>query len=84
MDRVAGKLPNTTSRLIAMAASMVGSVDEVMATMKCSEADFLEYLDGQKEPPWVELDRLVFLIVTEQRKLMDKNRALLDAHRAKK
>jgi hypothetical protein len=84
MDRIAGKLPNTTSRLIAMAASMVGSVDGVMAVMKCTEAEFLEYLDGQKEPSWMELDRLVFLIITEQRKLMDKNRELLAAYRAKK
>jgi hypothetical protein len=32
----------------------------------------------------MELDRLVFLIITEQRKLMDKNRELLAAYRAKK
>jgi hypothetical protein len=84
MDRVPGRLPNTTSRLIALAASMVGSVQDVMAVMKCSEADFLAYSEGRKEPPWAEFDRLILLIITEQRKLMDTNRSLLDAHRAKK
>jgi hypothetical protein len=84
MDRIPGKLPNTASRLIAMAASMLGSVEEVMAVMKSTEADFIEYCAGRKEPRWDELDRLIFLIVAEQQKLMVKNRQLLDAHREKK
>jgi hypothetical protein len=42
MDRVPGKLPNTISRLIAMAA-----------------------------PPWRELDRLVTLVVFEQKKMIE-------------
>jgi hypothetical protein len=84
MDRVPENLPNTTSRLIAMAASLVGSVNEVMVVMKSTEADFIEYCAGRKEPPWPELDRLIFLIITEQKKLMETNRALLDALHARK
>ena len=37
--------------------------------MKCSNADFLEYCAGQKEPTPAELDRLIGLIVREQAKL---------------
>ena len=84
MDRIPAKLPNTASRLIAMAASMAGSLDQVIAVMHCTEADVLKYLDGRIEPPWDQFDRLIFFIVTEQGKLMDKNRELLDAIRAKK
>jgi hypothetical protein len=84
MDRVPEKLPNTTSRLIAMAASMLGCVNEVMVVMKSAEADFIEYCAGRKEPSWPEFDRLILLIITEQRNLMAKNRQLLDVHRARK
>jgi hypothetical protein len=77
MDRVPGKLPNTGSRLIAMAASLVGSAREVMVIMQCSEADFREYCDGRKELPLAELDRLITLILREQGKTVAKNRELL-------
>jgi hypothetical protein len=82
VDRTPGKLPNTTSRLIAMAASMLGSNDAVLKAMKCSAADFLCYCDGSKEPAWQELERLVTLIVTQQQKLIEENRQLLARHRA--
>ena len=77
------KLSNTTSRLIALAVSLVGSPDDVKAAMKCSDADFLAYCDGRKEPSWPELDRLITLIVREQSAIIAKNRELLDEHRAR-
>jgi hypothetical protein len=67
MDWVTEKLPNTSSRLIAMAVSLVGDPD-------CS---------GGKEPTWPELDRLVTRIIREQGKMMTKNRELFAQIRAK-
>lgn len=84
MDRVPGKLPNTSSRLIAMAASLVGDKAEVMAQMKCSEADFREYRAGAKEPNLAELDRLITLIIREQGTLIARNRDLLAKIRSRK
>ena len=75
-------LPNTSSRLIAMAVSLVGEVQSVALEMKCSNADFLEYCAGRKEPPLDELDRLISLIVREQGRLISKNRQLLADIRA--
>jgi len=76
-DRAQPKLPNTTSRLIAVAVSFVGEAQSVMLEMKCSHADFREYCFGLKEPSAEELDRLVELIVVEQRKMIDQHRELL-------
>jgi hypothetical protein len=59
MDRVPGRLPNTSSRLIAMAVSLVGEAQSVMLEMKCSREDFLDYCAARKEPPAEELDRLI-------------------------
>ena len=77
MEHVPPKLPNTSSRLIAMAVSFVGEAQSVALEMKCSNLDFLEYCAGQKEPPLDELDRLIGLIVREQTKLIAQNRELL-------
>jgi hypothetical protein len=66
-----------------MAGSLVGSAHKVMAAMKCSEADFHEYCNGEKEPTWPELDRLIGLIIREQGNLIAKNRELLAAARQK-
>lgn len=77
LDRAAAKLPNTSSRLIAMAVSLVGEAHPVLLEMKCSSDDFREYCAGRKEPPWSELDRLIQLIVREQGNLIAKNRQLL-------
>lgn len=82
MDRAPAKLPNTSSRLIAMAVSLVGEVQTVALEMKCSNPDFLEYCAGRKEPPPEELDRLITLIVREQGRLISKNRQLLADIRA--
>jgi hypothetical protein len=83
MDKVRGKLPNTSSRLIAMAANLVGSRHEVMARMKCSAAEFDDYCASRKEPTWAQLDRLVTLIVSEQQVRIEKNREFLRAARRK-
>jgi hypothetical protein len=83
MDRTPGKLPNTSSRLIAMAANLVGSTQEVMARMKCSAAEFDDYRASRKEPTWAQLDRLVTLIVNEQQVRIEKNREFLRAARRK-
>ena len=83
MDRLPPKLPNTSSRLIAMAVSLVGSADHVRAEMGCSEADFLQYCDGRKEPVSPEFDKLVQLVVREQGKLIAANRELLAKIREK-
>ena len=70
-------MPQTASRLIAMAVSLVGEAQSVMLEMRCSHAEFREYCLGLREPSSEEFERLVDLIVTEQRKLIDKNRELL-------
>jgi hypothetical protein len=77
VDRVPSELPNTASRLIATAASLVGLTHDVMVIMQCSEADFREYCDGRKELPFPELDRLITLIIREQGNIIAKNRELL-------
>ena len=77
MEPVPPKLPITCSRLIDMAVSFVGEAQTVALEMKCSNADFLEYCAGAKEPPLAELDRLIALIIREQMKLNAKNREFL-------
>jgi len=77
MDRAQDKAPNTDSRLIAMAVSLLGSAHEVRALMQSTEEDFQDYCAGVKEPSWPELDRLVALIVREQDKIAAENREFL-------
>ena len=77
VDRVRSQLPNCSSRLIAIAVSLVGEAQSVMLEMRCSHAEFREYCLGLREPGADEFNRLVDLIVTEQRKMIDKNRELL-------
>lgn len=84
MDRAPPKLPNTSSRLIAMAVSLVGEVEEVRKAMCCSHDDFRDYCASEKEPPWPELDRLIGLIISEQGKMIAKNREFLNAARNKR
>ena len=81
MDRIPGKLPNTSSRLIAMAVSLVGEAQSVMLEMKCSREDFLDYCAAQKEPQAEELDRLLKLIIREQGNMIAKNRELIATNR---
>jgi hypothetical protein len=69
LEHVPPDLPHTCPRLIAMAVSFVGEAQSVALEMKCSNADFLEYCAGQKEPTLTELGRLIALIMREQAKL---------------
>jgi hypothetical protein len=78
MDRARSNPPDTASRLIAMAVSLVGDSRKVMEQMRCSEADFQLYCAGEKEPQWSEYDRLIGLIVDEQGIIIAKNRELLN------
>ena len=81
MDRVPPKLPNTSSRLIAMAVSLVGSAARVMGEMKCSAHHFRQYCEGRTEPTLPEFERLVTLIVREQGKMIARNREMVAAIR---
>jgi hypothetical protein len=67
-----------------MAVSFVGEAQSVALEMKCSNADFLDYCAGQKEPTLTELDCLIGLIIREQAKLMAKNGELLAKMQAPK
>ncbi len=77
-------MSNTGSRLIAMAVALVGSPERVRARMKCCEDEFLDYRAGKKEPDWVQLGRLVELIIAEHGKVIVENRAALTTMRARK
>ena len=46
--------------------------------------DFEKYRDGEKEPTWPELDKLVLLVVAQQRIIIAHNRDLLARMRAKR
>jgi hypothetical protein len=84
LDRVSEAQANTGARLIAMAVSLVGSVEEVKAYLRSTEADFLDYCAGAKEPALPELDRLITLIIREQGKIIAQNRELLQRIREKR
>jgi hypothetical protein len=70
-------MSTTAARLIAMAVSLVGDAGAVRNHMRCSEADFLAYCEGQKELNAGMLEAVVGLIVQEQGKLIAKNREML-------
>jgi hypothetical protein len=84
MGRRPDKLPNTSSRFIAKAVSLTGSVGEVRAAMQCSEKQFLQYRAGSEEPTWLELCLLVAFVVKQQRKLIARNQELLATQRARR
>jgi len=78
IDRIA-------SRLIAMAARLCGGdMEKVRQRMGCSSSDFDDYLAARKTPSNPEFDRVVALIIEEQDKIIEKNRAVLAAMRAKR
>ena len=60
-----------------MAASLTGEPELVKKAMCCSDADFLDYCEGAKDPAWPEMDRLITLIVYEQSLLIARNREFL-------
>jgi hypothetical protein len=74
--------PDTTPQLIELAISLVGDRTNVMEQMRCSEADFLLYCSGEKELPFAELDRLVAVIVDEQKRKIAEQHERLRAFRA--
>jgi hypothetical protein len=82
-DRAPSKPPSCASRLIAMAVTLVGEAQSVMLEMRCSRVDFREYCLGLREPTAEEFERLVNLVIVEQRKMLDKNRELLAQIREK-
>lgn len=84
MDRPPKKLPNSSSRLIAMAVNLSGDARHVQNIMKCTDEDFLQYRESRKNPTWPELDRLIALIVREQSQVIERNRELLARIRARK
>jgi hypothetical protein len=84
MDRCAEKSPNSASRFIAMAVSLIGSSEAVRSAMRCSEEQFLQYREGAKEPAWRELCWVIELVVAEQRKMIERNRQRLAAHRTRR
>ena len=84
LERVSDERPNTGARLIAMAVSLAGSVQEVKACMRSTEADFLDYCAGARELSLAELDRLITLIIREQGKIIAQNRDLLQRVREKR
>jgi hypothetical protein len=84
LERISDESQNTGARLIAIAVSLAGSVEEVRAHMRSTEADFLDYCAGAKEPALPELDRLITLIIREQGKIIAQNRDLLQRVREKR
>ena len=68
---------NTESRLIALAVSLMGSVEPVINEMKCSTDDFRDYRAGTKKLPPPEYERLISLIMREQGNEIAKNRELI-------
>ena len=83
MDRAPGKLPKTSSRLIALAASLVGDAEAVRTEMGCPAADFRDYCAGRRELPSREFDRLISLIIREEAKVIGRNRRQVAAVRAR-
>ena len=83
MDRVPPRLPNTASRLIAMAVSLLGNTEAVRLEMGCTPEEFRAYGEAETEPPWHQVDRLVQLIVREQGKVIARNRKLTEEIRAR-
>ena len=77
-------MPNPASRMIAMAARLLGSSEKVKQCMQCSELEFRAYRAGRKEPSWLEIDRLVEIIMREQGVQIAKNRVFLDEMRKKR
>ena len=84
MDRAPARLPSSSSRLIAVAVSLVGSAERVRTCMNCSQADFGDYCSGAREPNWIERGRLIDLIVAEHARIIAANRTLLAALRSGK
>ena len=77
MERAPQNLPNTSSRLVAMAVRLLGSRSALQARLRWSDEQLELYSSGRGEPSFDEFAGLVSLIVDEQRAVIEKNRVLL-------
>jgi hypothetical protein len=84
LDHIKYGKGSTASRLIVMAASLVGDAEIVRKEMACSPEDFRAYIESRKELPWPELDRLIGLIIREQGSIIAANRELAAKARDKR
>jgi hypothetical protein len=66
-----------------MAVTLAGSEQRVMHAMQVRAEDFAAYRSGEREPTWPQFDRLVQLVVEEQRKGIERRKAQI-AHVRKK
>ena len=74
---VPDNLQSIASSLMALAASLVHEPHKVWECMQCSAADYLDYCAERKLPSQLELERLVELILQEQRAILASNRSFL-------
>jgi hypothetical protein len=58
-----------------MAVVLTGSEQRVMDVMQVAAGDFAAYRGGEREPTWPQFDRLVQLVVAEQRKGIERRKA---------
>ena len=66
-----------------MAVSLTGDAETVRHALQCSAEDFRAFASGTMEPPYLELEKLVTLIIREQGIIIAKNRELLAQIRGK-
>lgn len=79
---VPDNLENIASSLMALAESLVHEPHKVWECMECSVADYLDYCAERKIPTQLELERLVELILREQKAILASNRDFLARLRA--
>jgi hypothetical protein len=70
-------LESIASSLMALAESLVHEPHKVWECMECSVADYLDYCAERKIPTQLELERLVELILREQKAILASNRDFL-------
>ena len=71
----------TSSRLIALAVSLVGDAETVRQHIKCIPTDFNDCCSGATDLTPIQLDSLISLIIHEQGLLIAKNRELKERAR---
>ena len=74
--------PKTSSRMIAMAVSLVGSPDPVRKAMALSTDEFEKLGAGLQDLTRAQFDQLVSIIFLEQSRLIERNRALISRIKA--
>jgi hypothetical protein len=83
LDRLPDSMERIASRLIAMAVSLTGDVEEIRKAMNCSSEDLLEYSAAKKQPTRAQFDALFEIVIREQGNLIAKNREPLAQMREK-